>query len=161
MSKAIDKGYNPVISGTFDLDDLGYATNFAIQSNRAGEATITNMNCPVAYPETVRFSAADVRNVYKDSGVDPNLYAASARGRSVVVSIKDTWKEFDTEDATYEVALPMKAHLVVTVPNVATITDADIERFVARLCSCAFTGASGTPSRLMELLKGSMLPQGL
>lgn len=163
MTKSIVKGYTPVASTKqITLDDLGYGTDWAVKGGVSNHGVFTNITTPVSFPETLRIAVKDVSNVYADTGIDPGLWAPTARGRSLVVSLRDTWREIDSEDATYEVALPMKAHLVLEVPNQnGTISASDINAFVTRLISALFTGGVSADSRITDILRGVIKPSGM
>jgi hypothetical protein len=132
--------------------------NFAVVGGVTnGEATLENTTVPLGYGESIRFASKDVNNVYSQSKVDAALQAPTKRGRSVLISLDEVWKESDSADATYEVALPMHGHIVLRVPNNSTLTYDDVLSFFMRLTTLAFGENDGTSARLRDILKGALI----
>lgn len=162
MAKSIVKGYTPSMSQTtVTLQDPQFATKWAVKDESKNEVFLTNLDCPIGFPEIIRLAVSDTRNVYTKLGIDPNLYAPTTRGKSLVVALQDIWKEIDSVDATYEVALPLECHVVLRVPNNETITAADIQAFMERMFSLLYMGSRTSSARVIELLKGALAPAGV
>lgn len=166
MSKSIVKNYTDTpISGVTELNLarglVNYAADFRVKSETAEEAVITNMTSPISFPEKFRTKVNDLVNIYKGSGVDPALYPPSKKGVSILSQISEVWTVVDSTDTTFQVALPVSAHIIVKVPNSEYITAADVQTLVGRLISGLYETGSESTERLSALLRGSMLPKDL
>lgn len=140
---------------------VNYGADFRVKSDEPTEAIITNLTSPTVFPERIRFSVSDVSNIYQGTSIEPSLYAPTKRGVSVLVQVTENWTVTDSSDATYQVALPVSAHLVIKVPNHELVTPAAVQTLVGRLVSCLYeTGDEGT-TRIGSLLRGSLLPSGI
>jgi hypothetical protein len=164
MARVLSYGYTPTTSATRSvaLQDLDFANDFAKMSDERDEAIVTNVDCPVAYPETMRFMTEDVANIYRGTGIDPSLYSNVKQGKKILVTLRDTWKISDSADASYEVALPLSGNLTLRVPNSGDIATSDLYHFCVRLISGIFQ-ETGNPdgTRIVELLRGVQIPSSL
>ena len=163
MAKQLSVNYTDTpISGVSSLNFarglLNYGADFKIKSDEPGEVIMTNLTCPVVYPEKIRVSVSDVANVYTGSSIEPSLYAPTKRGTSLLVQLTEIWKVTDTVDSSFEAALPVSAHIVIKVPNHELVTPAAVTTLVGRLISGLYETGSTTNTRLTALLRGSLKP---
>lgn len=163
MTKSVSTNYtDTTISGvsslTFPRGLVNFGADWKVKENEPEEAIITNLTSPLSFPEKMRFGVSEVTDVYKGTGLDSSLYAPSRRGVSVLGQVTEVWTVTDSTDASYQVALPVSAHLVIKVPNNENITPAMVQTLIGRLISGLFeTGVTDT-TRLAALLRGSLLP---
>lgn len=148
-------------STSISLAPLNFPADFLIKQSLPGEVILTNKTAAVDRPERVRFAAAEVKDVYKGTGIDPALYATSRRGTSVVVDLDSTYSVKDSVDATYESLLPFHGHLVLRVPNNQLVTADVVAAFVKRVTALLFETGSVTSSRISSLQHGSLTPNNL
>lgn len=166
MTKTLSGNYtDTAISGVSSLNFqrglVNFGADFKIKSDKPDEVWLTNLTSPVIYPERYRISVSDVKNIYSGSSIEPSLHAPTRTGTSLLVQLTEIQKVTDTEDTSYEVALPFSAHIVIKVPNNELVTPAVIETFVGRLISGLYeTGDTGT-TRLAAMLRGSLKPSDL
>lgn len=156
-----DTAISGVTSLTLPRGLVNFKADWRVRYNEPDEAILTNLSSPVVYPERMRISASDVANVYNGSSVEPSLYAPTKKGRSILVQVNEIWKVTDSEDATYEVALPVQCHLVIKVPNHELVTPDAIQTLVGRCVSGLFETGSSATGRIGALLRGSLLPSDL
>lgn len=150
---------NPTLK--LDLAPVNFPVDFAVVSDVPGENQITNTTCPTDRPEKFRFACSDVKDIYRGSGIDPNLYTPSRYGSSILIQLSDVYSVVDTANPAYQAALPLTGHIVLKVPNNNLITGEVIRSFLGRLCSGAFgTGVVDT-ARLQSLVRGSLKPKGM
>lgn len=166
MALELRKPYvDTAISGSpalkLDLAPVNFPVDFAVVSDVPGENQITNTTCPTDRPERFRFACSDVKDVYKGSGIDPNLYTASRYGTSVLVQLSDVYSIVDTVDPTYQAALPISGHIVLKVPNNQLVTGEVIKAFLGRLCDGMFNTGVVDTARLQSLVRGSLKPKGM
>jgi len=163
MSKVLTTNYvDTPISGVTELNLkrglVNFGADFKVKKDSPEEVILTNLTCPVIYPEKIRFSVSDVNNVYTGSSIEPSLFAPTKRGISVLCQVVETWKVTDTVDPSYEVALPVSAHLVLKVPNNEMVTPAAVQTLIGRLISGLFETGKTDSTRLSALLRGSLKP---
>lgn len=166
MSKTVSYNFtDTAISGVSSLNFarglVNFGADFKVKQDEPGEAVITNLTSPLSFPEKFRFGVSEVVDVYKGAGLDSSLYAPSRRGISVLGQVTEVWTVTDSADASYQVALPVSAHLVIKVPNNENITPSMVQMLVGRLVSGLFETGSTGPTRLAGLLRGSLLPSDL
>jgi len=166
MAKALSVNYtDTAISGVtslaFERGLVNFGADFKVKSDEPEEAILTNLTSPVVYPERIRYSVSDVANIYAGSSVEPSLYSPTKRGTSLLAQVSETWKVTDSGDASYEVALPVSAHLVIKVPNHELVTPAAIQTLLGRLISSLYDTGDLTTARLTALLRGSLKPSDL
>lgn len=166
MAKSVVKNYtdtpiNGVTSLTLPISVVNFGKDFRVKSDEPGEAILTNLTSPIDRPEKFRFAMSDIKDIYKNSGIDANLYSPSRRGVSVLVQLTDTYTVSDSTDTKYDVALPMEAHLVIKVPSNELITSQMIQDFVGRLTNGLFESGAVNTNRIKSLFRGSLIPTDL
>jgi len=153
------------ISGVTELSIpiglVNFGADFRIRTNEPGEAVITNITSPIDRPEKYRFAMNEIRDVYRNTGIDTTLYSPSKRGASVLCQLTDVWTVVDSADPSYEVALPLEGHIVLKLPANENITADMVKAFVGRLVSGLFETGVTSSGRIRTLLRGSLLPQDL
>lgn len=166
MAKSVVKNYTDTpISGvtslTLPMSVVNFGKDFRVKSDEPGEAILTNLTSPIDRPEKFRFAMSDIKDIYKNSGIDANLYSPSRRGVSVLVQLTDTYTVSDSTDTKYDVALPMEAHLVIKVPSNELISSQMIQDFVGRLTNGLFESGAVNTNRIKSLFRGSLIPTDL
>lgn len=166
MAKSVVKNYTDTpISGvtslTLPISVVNFGKDFRVKSDEPGEAILTNLTSPIDRPEKFRFAMSDIKDIYKNSGIDANLYSPSRRGVSVLVQLTDTYTVSDSTDTKYDVALPMEAHLVIKVPSNELISSQMIQDFVGRLTNGLFESGAVNTNRIKSLFRGSLIPTDL
>lgn len=163
MAKTISKGYTDTVTVTKNLalPDLSYGADFRVKSQDPGSAVLANITSPLDRTETLAFGYSEIKDVYKDQGIDPAVQAASHKGVQIMAKVNDVFSLTDSVDASYRVDLPVSAHVVIRVPACEYISASDIQALAARAVSGLFdTGSTGT-TRLASVLKGALVPKEL
>lgn len=167
MAKKLLPNFNDTnISGTTPVEillpTLNYAEDFRVRQDEADEAIVTNITCPIEAPEKIRWAHNDIKDVYKNAGIDPTLYYQSRRGTQILCQLTDVWNVIDDEVPEYLAALPVSAHMVIKIPNNELIDEQIVLATISRLIATLYeTTGSATKSRLRSLLRGSLLPTAL
>lgn len=166
MSRNVSANYTDTpISGvtslTFSRGLVNTGADFKVKVMKPDEVVITNLSSPILFPEKIRYSLSDVNDVYKGTGIDPGFFAPSRKGLSLLAQVTETWTVTDTTDATYQVALPVSAHLVLKVPNNEAVTPERIEQLIGRLISTLYDTGKSDNKRLTALLRGSLAPSDI
>lgn len=163
MSKSISYGFvdTPVPGVTelkFPRAVVNFGADYRIREDEPNNVIVTNLTAPQGKPETFRWAYSEIADVYKGTDIEPALRTQTKRGVQVLVKNDETWRISDSEDPTYEVALPVSAHLVLKIPNSDMITSEQVEYLVGRLISGLFSTGSESLDRLTALLRGSLRP---
>lgn len=166
MSKVVSVNHtDTAISGVTSLELnrglVNFGADFAAKQDTPDTVIVTNLTSPLAYPERFRFAAQEVQNIYQGTGVDPTLYSPSKKGTSIVAQLNEIWTVTDTVDSTYNVALPVQAHIVLKIPNNENITPAMVETLLGRVVSGLYETGSEATTRLQAMLRGSLKPSDI
>lgn len=146
---------------TIPIGLVNYGADFRVRSDEPGEAVITNLTSPIDRPEKYRFAMNEIKDIYRNTGIDTTLYSPSRRGASVLCQLTDVWTVVDSADPSYEVALPIEGHIVLKLPANENITADMVKGFIGRLISGLFETGTVNSGRLKSLLRGSLLPLDL
>lgn len=165
MAKVVTLGYTDsaipdVATLNFPRGLLNFGADWSVQNTGNGkELTIVNHTSPLGTPpEKIRFSIADVANVFTGTPVEPSIYLPNKKGKSILAQLTECWVVTDDADATYRVELPISAHIVLKVPMSEYVTGARLEALVGRLISGLYETGSLTTSRFDGLVRGSLAP---
>lgn len=161
MAITVLPGYGFVAKETqIDVPTLAWTTDFALTTEDADKSVVTNIQCPVDQPETMRWQISDVANVYNGTGIDPSVFATSKRGVSLLVQVNDIFRVADADKPGFQMDLPVSTHIVVKIPKSQYITSEMIQQVVYRNISALLGNAWGT-DRLEQLVRGALTPPGL
>lgn len=133
---------------------LAYSADYALQNETAGSCQLVNTTTPVNQPETARFAIQDVNNVYAGTDLDPALFSAVKKGKSLLVSMRDTAKLTEGDN---EIMYPVTCHMVIKYPVTTGIDEDDILEVALRNFALLFDGTN-TAARVKELIRGSLRP---
>lgn len=160
MSKTINKGFTDKVSATksINIPDLSWDVDFKTKSDEPNEVILTNVTSPLDRPELFRFGYSEIKDVYKNTSIDPSVYAPTRRGIQILCQVNDVYSLTDSVDANYRVDLPVQAHVVLKVPACDVITADMAEELVQRAVSGLFATGSVTSAKLSAMLRGSMRP---
>lgn len=148
------------VVGKIQPTTLNFSKDFAKKGGKDGEAIITNLTSPLDCSETVRFAYSKVNNIYAQTGIDPNVYAASRLGFSVLSQLNTTLTS--TTESGHRIDLPLTAHLVLRGPASEDITGTIIASMISRLIGTLFEEGAATPdARINSLIRGAVLPKAL
>lgn len=154
----IDTPISGVPSLTLPIGLVNYGADFRVKSNEPGEVVITNLTSPTDRPERFRFAMSDIKDIYRNTGIDPSLYSPSKRGISILGQLTDVWTVVDSADPSYDVALPMEAHIVMKIPASEYLTADMVLAFLGRTVNSLLETGVNNSNRLKALLRGSLLP---
>lgn len=156
-----DTAIGGVSSLNLPLAILNYGADFVKEVDEPGEGILTNITSPVGLPERIRFAVSPVNDVYKNTGIDPTMWAPTRRGVTVLVQVQNTWTVTDTDDPKFRIAFPITGHTVLRVPQNELITADVLKAFLGRVNDGFFNSGVVTSERISSLMRGSMLPAGL
>lgn len=156
-----DSAVDGVSTLSLDLDIVNFGSDFAVVQDEPGEVILTNLTAPVGKAEKMRVAYNVVKDVYKAADIDSSLHAVSKRGSKLFGQLTQIYTVTDDTDSTYEKALPMEAHIVLTVPDDELITDQMVFDLLARSISLFLETGVADKTRLTALRRGSLLPADL
>lgn len=163
MSKVLQT-YEPAAASaaTLSVPIIKWADEYRPVSDKAGDVEITSVVTPLDAPSSFHFAATQVANVY--SGISPavpaNYRSPSAGGVKLLIQNTETWSITDSADPSYQVNLPVEAHLVVKVPQNSMITATAVEGLIKRTLGGLYDG-NAEATRLESLLRKALMPSSL
>ena len=153
----VDSGVSGVTTLVLDKSIINFGNDFRVKTQSANELILTNMTSPLGKGETYRLLVNPVKDIYKNAGIDPVLYAASRRGVSVVNSLHSVYTVTEsTTGVTYD--LPISGQIILKIPSDPLITPAITEDFLGRVLAGLYESGSATTARLSAVLRGSLKP---
>lgn len=141
--------------------NLSYATDFKKSSDEPEEAIITNITgSELTSPESLRYGVSQVANVYTGTRTDATTQFPSKKGVQILVELNENYRAVNSVTGL-EVDLPCKGRIVLRVPNNSAVTADLIGDLLQRTIAAAFATNLSTSSRVVGLVRGSLLPDGL
>lgn len=142
------------------------STHFVVKRDDPGECILTNTDSPIDQPETIRFAAQELSNVYAGTSIEPTNYYAVKKGSSIVMQVKDIIRVTDSSDPTFRVDVPIEAHIVVRVPKTPYVSVNDVRDIINRAYVATLPydinndnlDTVGFNNRLEELIRGALVP---
>jgi len=157
----VDTAVPGVTSLTLPRAVLNFASDMKVLNAAPEEVKLTNLTSPIDSPEIFRFARSEIKDIYRNSGVDPTMYAATRRGVSLLAQLTDVFTVTDSADSAYCIKLPMEGHIVLKVPAHELVTEDVVIAFIGRLISGFFETGLATSGRVKAMLRGSLTPSDL
>lgn len=163
MAKQLNYGYTDTpISGVTQLSlpraVVNFKADYRVREDEPDNAILTNLTVPQGKPEKFRWSYQEIADVYRNTDIEPALRTQTKRGVQILCQLTETWNVTDTEDPTYNVALPVSAHVVLKIPNSDSISAENVQYLLGRLISGLYDQGSEQTDRLAALFRGSLMP---
>lgn len=165
MARTLNVGYTDTAitpdPGTLTLTraKINFAKDFRVKENKESEMILTNLTSPFDRPETLRVGYSRIKDVYLNTQIDPSVYSPTKSGISILTQLSETFSVTDSVDPSYRVDLPVKAHLVISVPNSSDITVDMVQTLVGRLVSTLYDTGKSDTTRLAQILRGALMPE--
>lgn len=156
-----DTAISGVSSNSMPLGLINWGADWRCTKETPEEVIFSNMNSPFGYPETVRFASQRIANIYKGSLVESSERSQVSGGVQVLIQWIGYLEETDSADPSYTVKLPAKAHTVLFVSGVQTMTATIALTLMGRLGAGWFETGVNTPTRIAALLRGGLKPADL
>lgn len=143
------------------LPDLSYTTDYAVVQDDPGEAKITNTTGNYLWsPETIRFAASTVKNVYANTDIDPTLFAPVKSGVQVMSEVAELYMATNSKTGA-EVVLPCKGRVVLRFPTGGVVGEALLSNLVGRTIASLYPTGTASISRVVDMARFSLLPRGM
>lgn len=109
------------------------APAFAYSKDEPGESVYTNVNASLDQPNSLRFAASPVADMFKNTGLTPGS-GQRKDGLSYLWQVNEVWKVNDGADTSVvPYYLPISAHVVLKFGYDALVTAAVLRDLVLRL----------------------------
>jgi len=166
MSKSTSFGFTDTADGgnttkSLTRPNLNWAADFVSTSDGDSKILLANKTSPLDQVERIRMEASTIQDIYKGTSIDPTVFAPSRQGLSIVCQVMDILRVTESTVPTYQVDLPISAHIVVKVPLSTYVTADNVLAVAGRAVSCLFNSNDVTNARVTALLRGPMTPPGL
>lgn len=158
MAKSTKFGYADSAVQTVDIATIPYSTDTAIQTEESGKLVLVNTSAPLDQPELLTTAITSVKDVYSNTSIDASVRAASKQGFSLVAKAEEVLRVTDDTDASFQVDLPVSAHIVIKAPNSQYVTEEQLLAVVGRAFGLLYDGES---SRIDKLVRGALSPSSL
>lgn len=156
-----DTAVDGVSSLTMARAVLNFGADFVVKSEASNEVIITNLTSPIDTPEKFRFAISDIKDIYKNTGIDPTRQSQSKRGVNLLCQLTDVWTITDSVDLTFQEIVPIEAHVVLKMPASPYVSEDAVVAFIGRLMSGLFATGSSTSARLKSMIRGSLTPSDI
>lgn len=133
MALALTTGSFQTVSGPTRVPYTPAAASIGYSVDEPGKVTLTNVSANILQPNTIRLETTTVSDVFSKS---PAVAATGQRkdGVSILVEVNEVWKVEDAANtAVIPYYLPVKAHMVLRLPNDTFVTEAAVAALIQRL----------------------------
>lgn len=154
-----DTPISGVTAPVITLPVINFNSDYRIRKSADSETIVTNVTTPFDQPESVRYSIQDVKDIYKNAGLNSDQITGSKEGVSLVAQLNTTLKVTDDTATTAIGYFPITAHLVIKCPKSGYITESVLTQVIARLNGTLYAETGKT--NIVALLKGALNPKGL
>lgn len=164
MSKTLTTNQpTSTVTTTLTVPVPGWKDSYRVAVDKAGEAVLTCITAPLDAGSDFVMKSSTIPNIYKNSGSIPvGLRDGSTTGVKLLCQKNEIWTVTDDSDSTYRVNVPVSAHLVLTIPNNALITESDVTSLINRCIGGLYeVNGSSSESRLSALLRQALIPSGM
>lgn len=154
----------PVVFSPYSWD---WRSDFNVVKTTPEELRLVSNKSPLGRETAFRFGYTNVSNIYNNSGIDRAVQDQHKTGVRALVGCTKVYTFTDAETgSTYD--KPAEAHLIMTVGKDPAVDVALITDLIATLMSGLYDYESGEgqgtatlPTRMLNMLRGILLPQKL
>lgn len=155
--KTTDTAVTGVASMSMPVKVTNFNADYRVVSRTSSEVILQNMQSPVTSPRSYRFGVKNVANIFGNSPVVKTPDCPSAIGTQILIGINDTISiEDSVSGKAYQ--LPIRSHLVITLPNDPLVTKSVVYEHVQRLVAGLFEQGVVSDERINALMHGILTP---
>lgn len=155
--KTTDTAVTGVASMSMPVKVTNFDADYRVASRSSSEVILQNMQSPTTAPRSYRFGVKNVANIFGNSPVVKTPECPSSVGTQVLIGINDTITiEESVSGKAYQ--LPIRSHLVITLPNDPLVTKTVVYEHVQRLVAGLFEQGVVDDARLNALMHGILTP---
>lgn len=143
--------------------NLNFNKDFAETTDGDGLCILTNTTTPLDQKETIRFQTQKISNIYSGAGIDPAYSSQNKKGLSLLLQVNDVLRVTSDTDLSYQLDLPLSAHMVIRVPENQHVTAQKVQELALRVVGLLYASDDSTNSvsRLEQMLRGAMTPSDM
>lgn len=159
----VSSNYNDTIqtSKNIAVPDLDYAKDFKKSSDEPNEASITNITGDsIVSSEHIRIGSTPVKNIYSGTTTDLSSMHNHKGGVQVMVELSETYTAANGVTGQ-EIDLPCKGRIVLRFPTASCVTEELVQDLLIRTIASALATKGTDASRLVQIARGALLPDGL
>lgn len=143
------------------VPDMDFVHDFKKKVDEPSEAIITNVSgSEISTMETVRYGVSNVNNVYQGTNTELAAQAPTKKGVQILVELTENYRATHATTGE-EIDLPCKGRIVLRFPTHACVTEEMVQDLLSRTISSALASGKTDASRLVEVARGSLLPDGI
>lgn len=145
-------------SKTPSVPDLSYAVDYSKTLDEPDEARVANVTgSDVVSPEYIRYAKSTVANVYTNTDCEAAAQAPIKNGVQVMSELHTKYRAINSVTGE-EIDVPCVGRIVLRVPTFSAVTEDLVSDLLARTVAAAYNTGSSDASRIMEMARGSLLP---
>lgn len=158
MALALTTGSFQTVSGPTRVPLTPAAASIGYSVDEPGKVVLTNVSASLLQPNSIRMEVTDVANIFTRSQATP-LPGQRVDGVSILVEVNEVWCVADAGNtAVAPYYMPVKAHMVLRLPNDALVDSDAVASLVQRLegafqRSAAQTLAEGVNNPMHKVLR--------
>lgn len=158
--KTTDTTVTGVDSLSMPVNVTNFNADYRISGRTSSEVILQNMQSPVTAPRSYRFGVKNIANIFGNSPVVKTPDCPSMIGTQLLIGFNDTLTIEDSVSAkAYQ--LPIRSHLVITLPNDCLVTQSVVYSHIQRLIAGLFEQGVADDTRINALMHGILTPSVL
>jgi len=132
------------VSGPTRVPYTPAAASIGYSTDEPGKAVLTNIAGDLLQPNSIRLEISAITDIFAKTVVNP-LTSQRKDGQSILVEVNEVWKVHDASDTSVApYFLPVKAHMVLRLPNDTFVDSAAVAALIQRLEGAAQRSAAQT-----------------
>lgn len=159
-NKTTDTPVTGVTSMSLPVKVTNFNADYRVSSRNSNELILKNVNSPISFPRSVRIGVKNVGNIFTNSPVLKTPDCPTTTGTQLLIGLNDTVVIEDAAVAK-SYALPIRSHLVITVPNDPLVAADVVFSHIQRLLANLFEQGTVDSTRINALLHGILTPSVL
>lgn len=133
MALALTTGTFQTVSGVTRVPLTPAAASIGYSVDEPGKVRLTNVGASLLQPNSIRIEVADVSNIFSKTSVTPTV-GQRVDGVSILVEVNEVWCVADAGNtATTPYYMPIKAHMVLRLPNDSFCDASAVAALIQRL----------------------------
>lgn len=158
MALTLTTGSFQTVSGPTRVPLTPAAASIGYSVDEPGKAVLTNVSASLLQPNSIRIEVSDVANIFAKQTTQP-VAGQRIDGVSILVEVNEVWCVNDPANTAVEpYYMPVKAHMVLRLPNDPFCDSAAVAALIQRLegalqRSAAQTLAEGVNNPLHKVVR--------
>lgn len=147
----------------YNVPSLIWGSDWAVQNvDVPNGVRLSNLTAPTDFEQKVQYETRERANVYAGSTVDRVYWAASLKGKTIIVDFRDTPYLTNSGDATFLQAFPIKMRAEITFPSNQYVDETVLAREFMRFLACfSESDETGVAQFFKRHMRGASTPSDL